>query len=116
MPRRWFQIHLSTCIVLMLVAGGLMWANIRPEPVLEVDGRVLASQHGWPFPCAISGDLDALNYVEFRFKVVASEPIDPHLLAVDLVFTVFVFALSALLCEPVYVAANFLQKRLMLKR
>jgi len=28
-PRRRFQIHLSTAIVLMFVAGGLMWANVR---------------------------------------------------------------------------------------
>ena len=25
--RPWFQYHLSTCIVLMFVAGGLIWAN-----------------------------------------------------------------------------------------
>lgn len=26
--RRWLQLHLSTCIVLMFVAGGLTWANM----------------------------------------------------------------------------------------
>ena len=32
-PRRaWFQIHLSTAIVLMFVASGLMWANMRAVP------------------------------------------------------------------------------------
>ena len=25
--RPWFQVHLSTCVVLMFVAGGLIWAN-----------------------------------------------------------------------------------------
>ena len=30
MPRRWFQLHLSTGIVLMFVAGGLMWLNNVP--------------------------------------------------------------------------------------
>ena len=29
MPRKRFQIHLSTAIVMMFVAGGLMWANIH---------------------------------------------------------------------------------------
>jgi len=27
--RAWFQIHLSTAIVMMFVAGGLMWMNMR---------------------------------------------------------------------------------------
>lgn len=26
-----FQLHLSTCVVLMLVAGGLLWANLSPH-------------------------------------------------------------------------------------
>jgi uncharacterized protein (DUF2062 family) len=29
--RRFFQIHLSTAVVLMFVAGGLMWANLVPH-------------------------------------------------------------------------------------
>jgi hypothetical protein len=29
MPRRWFQIHLSTAIILMFAAGGLLWANAK---------------------------------------------------------------------------------------
>ena len=38
-PRRpWFQIHLSTAIVLMFVAGGLVWANIRPRIVIADRG------------------------------------------------------------------------------
>ena len=29
--RRWFQIHLSTAIVMMFVAGGIMWPNLIPR-------------------------------------------------------------------------------------
>jgi hypothetical protein len=29
--RRWFQLHLSTCIVMMLAAGGLVFLNTRPR-------------------------------------------------------------------------------------
>lgn len=29
--RPFFQLHLSTCVVLMLVAGGLLWANLTPK-------------------------------------------------------------------------------------
>lgn len=38
MKRRWFQIHLSTAMVLMLCAGGLLWLNVRTNGWLR----------GWP--------------------------------------------------------------------
>jgi len=55
--RPWFQIHLSTAILLMLVAGALMWANIkgREKVIRYADvGEVAESDHhyseyGWPF-------------------------------------------------------------------
>jgi len=31
--RPWFRFHLSTCIVLMFVAGGVIWANVVPNQV-----------------------------------------------------------------------------------
>ena len=31
--RRWFQFHLSTAIVMMFVAGGLLWANLHHRVV-----------------------------------------------------------------------------------
>lgn len=37
-PRRWFQIHLSTAVVLMFVAGALIWANVHPRPLAHVVG------------------------------------------------------------------------------
>ncbi|HLX59657.1 MAG TPA: hypothetical protein VKX17_00105 [Planctomycetota bacterium] len=38
-PRRArFQIHLSTAIVMMFVAGGLMWANFYEGAVLQESG------------------------------------------------------------------------------
>ncbi len=33
--RRWFQVHLSTCIVLMFVAAGLVWLNLKARPAIE---------------------------------------------------------------------------------
>ncbi len=30
-----FQLHLTTCIVLMFVAGGLLWANMRPREIFD---------------------------------------------------------------------------------
>ena len=28
--RKWLQVHLSTAVVLMIAAGGLVWANVMP--------------------------------------------------------------------------------------
>ena len=46
-PKR-FQIHLSTAIVMMFVAGALMWAN--------APGRRYDSVPGWPFPVEKTGN------------------------------------------------------------
>jgi hypothetical protein len=62
-PRRaWFQIHLSTAVVMMIVATALLWLNTRtitiePEKpnTFESDLEAFrnffqkAPKHGWPF-------------------------------------------------------------------
>jgi hypothetical protein len=54
LPRKRFQVHLSTAIVMMFVAGGLIWANVRinngkrlyfGEPTL---GGSRIYFYGWP--------------------------------------------------------------------
>ena len=51
-PRKRFQIHLSTAIVMMFVAGGLVWANVwRRLVILDFDFSVPSageSLYGWP--------------------------------------------------------------------
>jgi hypothetical protein len=48
--RHWFQIHLSTAIVLMFAAGGLLWANcIKVEVNVPSDIPIYgAIAYGWP--------------------------------------------------------------------
>jgi hypothetical protein len=53
-PRRWFQFHLSTAIVLMFAASGLVWVNVveyefEPQIIRELfsDGHMPVC--GWPF-------------------------------------------------------------------
>lgn len=66
-PRPWFQFHLSTCVVLMVVAGVLVWANTRsivavePKRSMFETGAAFSSalveyafgsgevRRGWPF-------------------------------------------------------------------
>ena len=42
--RPWFQIHLSTAVVLMVVAGGLVWANVALKSIYGI-----YDSYGWPF-------------------------------------------------------------------
>jgi len=44
--RRWFQVHLSTCVVLMFVAGGVIWANVREQQTIEAKTEI--RERGWP--------------------------------------------------------------------
>jgi len=57
-PKRWFQLSLTTCIVMMVVAGVLVWANLKSEEMTwdawdaTADGRAVAgysNNRGWPF-------------------------------------------------------------------
>jgi hypothetical protein len=61
-PRLWLQLHLSTCVVLMFVAGGLMWANLQPR---ETTNRLWpGTEYGWP----LVARSDFVDF--FRFKGV----------------------------------------------
>src|SRR5258707_698454 len=52
--RKRFQIHLSTAVVMMFVAGGLIWANLRERRIPDVPDAIdfdyTYTVHGWPFP------------------------------------------------------------------
>lgn len=61
---RWFQVHLSTAVVLMFVAGGVIWANVRGRTVFEADdtgeryAKMAFVNYGWPIE-AIGRNYDA---------------------------------------------------------
>lgn len=57
MKRPWFQFHLSTAIILMFVASGLLWLNI-PQHSDEV-----FLTRGWPFPAVDEARPDAVAYL-----------------------------------------------------
>ena len=46
---RFWQIHLSTAIILMFAVGCLMWANLSEYPA-PFNDSAKKSHHGWPFP------------------------------------------------------------------
>jgi len=57
--RPWFKVHLGTAVVLMLVAGALVWANMRPQRELVVEGLpdlpLYSISRGWPTTCHLGG-------------------------------------------------------------
>jgi hypothetical protein len=69
LPR--LQLHLSTCIVLMFVAGGVIWANIAPH-LREQNGNSSISQFGWPF--VISNRLE-YDFDDYGHRVSNSDGI-----------------------------------------
>jgi len=110
-----FQIHLSTCNVLMFVAGGLMWANLTPRTYWTTFAasncvgpvRGASTCYGWPMPCFIRLEASQVpegvtpfNIGEFglRFSdgtyyvddMTFEIPIDVTVNASILLFTVFV--------------------------
>ena len=47
-PKR-FQIHLSTAIVMMFVAGALIWANVAKQTFYNIRPVTTRTEYGWPF-------------------------------------------------------------------
>ena len=95
-----FQIHLSTCIILMFVAGGLMWANVPPSHKFEY-----VYEHG--FPCAFYETFDENLEAIMRAADDAGlswAPIDPEpprweMLALNIVFCGLTLAFVAFMAE-----------------
>lgn len=47
MRRKWFQIHLSTAVILMTVAGALLGANMYPRYVIKLQDKVVQAEFGF---------------------------------------------------------------------
>ena len=58
--RRWFQIHLSTAVVLMFVAGGLMWANVAEKIECKTG-------HSWMPDEGITSQMNPIQYDEHKW-------------------------------------------------
>lgn len=52
-PRRWFQIHLSTAIVLTFICGGIIGANFIP--ITWDHPQYVARHYGWPWHAYSNG-------------------------------------------------------------
>src|SRR4051794_22733661 len=68
-PRRWFQIHLSTAIVLMFVASGLLWLNLKDFYNSQLDYSAFSPEvrHvGWPVRVHFRWDVDGTLGFSFQ--------------------------------------------------
>jgi hypothetical protein len=76
--RPWFRIHLSTAIVLMFVAGGLVWMNLRPPEVVNLSNIVFVkiNSYGWPrtFLTQKTTKIDENRLEEYRKSARSSGP------------------------------------------
>ena len=107
--RPWFQYHLSTAIVLMFVAGGLMWANVRESKLLAyfLDSEFewdrsrsdyaqieyLVGFHGWPSFCAES------VYFDRRGEIFVENVLNLPCLALNTLTALAILAAAAVACE-----------------
>jgi hypothetical protein len=85
-PRHWFRIHLSTAVVLMFVAGGLLWLNLESA----------SSALGWPFyfrEILYQPDLDGIS------SIVIIESWSNANLILDVVVAAFFLVFAANSCE-----------------
>jgi hypothetical protein len=88
--RNWFQIHLSTAVVLMIAAGGIIWAHMTeqlgPDFMEASDGEKFYTDghFGWPFMAHFSdhhrpliigrygpGDEGFINYSKTYYSMAA---------------------------------------------
>ena len=97
------QLHLSTCIVLMFVAGGLVWANFQARENAPTLRHPLGHasflpypEYGWPTTCCN----DPLAFEDPRAQVFVSRPNwSPWNLAINLATALAILAAVAFACE-----------------
>ena len=97
--RSWFQIHLITAVVLMVVAGVLVWANVRPvsnrpiwTPVYEVENPFAGKglKRGWP--------LAFQTYTESEVWGVQYVTLSKTTLGMNVVFALAILTAVAVSC------------------
>jgi len=115
--RRWFRIHLSTAVVLMLAASLLLWANLRKSSsemlmLLELERefyiRPFYVGRGWPYlatglkastPISFRENAGSRTLDDIELPSSATEFYCPECLASDVAIALLILLLLAILCE-----------------
>jgi hypothetical protein len=103
MTRKWFQIHLSTAVVMMLVAGMVVWLNMRGNNATAL------IFYGWPFTGVIAYDAywtspspgfpNPENPFSYRY--------DFQFITINILFSIIVVGLSGLVTELIMRRIHF---------
>ena len=93
--RPWFQYHLSTAVILMFVAGGLLWMNMTPYQNYLYRNDTI---YGWPLACYVQTRdyLDYIGLATFCFHDVGLLYIN---LLINIMVNLGIIVAIAIMCE-----------------
>ncbi|HLX60475.1 MAG TPA: hypothetical protein VKX17_04245 [Planctomycetota bacterium] len=94
--RKWLQVHLSTALVLMFVAGTLIWANVL-DPREEYLGKgVYHRTYGWPWDAVVVRSIQGI----FMKRAPSSDfEISKVGIAINLAGGIAILFVAWLVCE-----------------
>jgi hypothetical protein len=95
--RPWLQFHLSTAIIMMFVAAGLLWVNMHAVPQRRDTGGGYMQHFGWPMTMASQEryyTLDAVGLVNGRLNIGGLDSI-----VVNAIVALFILVATAVVCE-----------------
>lgn len=107
--RAWFQLHLSTAIVLMLAAGVLVWANVRngEYEYFSLSGHYGEIRYGWPMP-AVSAEFytklsgSERSLFEKPYELTSFPVFHSIGLLVDVLIVVLALVTAGIACEACF--------------
>lgn len=96
--RRWLQIHLSTAIVLMFAASGILWLNTKESAARWPPGVYYepmppgyhCKAFGWPYTYRILYGSDSDN---------ERSQFNDYTLTIDIIVALFTILITAVVCE-----------------
>jgi hypothetical protein len=85
-PRRWFQIHLSTAILLLLFIGAVLGLNLRRQSEVLIFSQA-GDAFGWPYPI-VAQQPTGHGFYQWRFLL---QSLVSNLIVWSLIFWVLKF-------------------------
>ncbi|HLX60254.1 MAG TPA: hypothetical protein VKX17_03120 [Planctomycetota bacterium] len=125
LQRKWLQVHLSTAVVLMFVAGALIWANIGPRPrkssytfhfanpYRESELIHVGKVYGWPYDAIYRNEIDYHKFDVEPELTPANVPYtqtDPPMFLLDLAIAPVILFATWFACER-WIAWRSLRKK-----
>ena len=111
--RKWLQVHLSTAVLLMFVAGALIWVNVKPRtqtqrhsPMFNPWKEVL-NEYGWPLTVvSFTNKYDEISSGD------AASPLNPYNVSLSYYFASADFVTALTMLIGVYIMSELWIHRL----